>query len=474
MAADALPTSLQESVLTTLVFDVKHGSIVAAQIEPEVFDDPYREIARRVLDYRTRFGKPPGQAHLDDLFGEALGDPTNRRSGQMRRVLLGLAAQAEGLNAEYVAGRVGEFAREQRIKQAILRAGERYQQGGEGKIEEITDILRRALDGSLEQGFDPGYFLNDVKRTLAFLDIPNDSIPLGIAELDKQRIGPTAKEMLLYIAPKGTGKTMFAVHCGTQGLLHRQRVVHITNETSAERVVGRYYQRFFGLSRRQLSVPQMRIKLDALGRYESLEGEKVKLPWALSDPKAKGKLRAKIKEWGARLGNLVVRDFPTGGLNVNGLNRYLDYLEKVQRFIPTMLIIDSPDLMEIKGSDFRIGTRRTFEQVRGIFVERCVAGICTTQGNRDSIGAKRVRSTDVAEDISKVQTADNVFTFSRTDAEKVRGLGRLTVEHARNEEGGLTVLLTQNYALGQYVVDSVYMDNRYWAELKKMNGEDEE
>lgn len=465
MAKDALPLSLQESVLTTLVFDAANGVVVAAQVEPELFDEPYREIARRVLEYRGKYGKPPGQAHLDDLFGNLIQEGS-RRAPQLRRVLLGLASQSEGLNGEYVASRVSEFVREQRVKQALLRAGERYQQGGEGRLEEVEHILRSALEGGAEQGYDPGFFLDDVKRTLSFLDLTNDFISLGIPELDYCQIGPTPQEMLLYIAPKGSGKTMFSVHCGYQGLLNRQRVVHVTNETRAKRVVGRYYQRIFGGVRRAGRLNQTELEFDSLGRFVKYTRKTREPKLVFSSSDAKKTLRKLIKPWGARLGSLVIRDFPTGVLTVSMLNRYLDYLEKVERFIPTMLIVDSPDLMEVRGSDFRIGTRKNYEAIRGVFMERNLAGVCTTQGTRATIGARRVHSTDVAEDISKVQTADNVLTFARTAAEERLGLGRLHVAHARNEQGGQTILLTQNYPMGQYVVQSAYMDNRYWDQLK--------
>src|ERR1035441_7533933 len=99
MAEDNLSPSLQESILAALVFDEKAGAVIAGQVLPRHFDDTYREIAEKVLGYRKRFGRPPGRAHLDDLFSKVL---EAGRTPRLRRMLFSLAELAEGLNGDYV------------------------------------------------------------------------------------------------------------------------------------------------------------------------------------------------------------------------------------------------------------------------------------------------------------------------------------------------------------------------------------
>lgn len=94
-----------------------------------------------------------------------------------------------------------------------------------------------------------------------------------------------------------------------------------------------------------------------------------------------------------------------------------------------------------------------------------------TQSGRAGIGAAKVASTNVSEDISKVFTADTVLTFSQTDAEGKLGLGRIRVDHARQAPKGMSVLLSQAYAIGQYVTESALLTQTYWDKLKE-HGED--
>ena len=78
----------------------------------------------------------------------------------------------------------------------------------------------------------------------------------------------------------------------------------------------------------------------------------------------------------------------------------------------------------------------------------------------------------VSEDISKINTADNVLTYSRTEAEKELNLARLFVSNARNNRDGDTIVISQSYNTGQYVVDSTPWASSYWDVIKADDSEE--
>src|SRR6185369_12431638 len=247
--------------------------------------------------------------------------------------------------------------------------------------------------------------------------------PLGIPEFDRAGVGLVAKELLLYIGPKGSGKTWFAVHCGKQGLIHHQKVLHISLEVREEEVAARYCQALFGGARRPNRYDVTELEFDELARLAGFNTNKQVRPRIdFSAPEARKVLRSKMKSWGIRLGRIVIKEFPTSGLTVSTLTNYLDYLELAHNFVPTIFILDYPDLMDIKLADYRLGVRRVYEQIRGLCVKRNMAGVTPTQGNRSSIDAKRVSASMVAEDKSKLDTSDTVITYSQTKAELRLGL----------------------------------------------------
>lgn len=468
---ESLPPSLQESLLALLSFDLAHGTTVALQVEAKHFDAPYQEIATKLLSYRREQGRPPGHAHLDDLFGWAL--ERGEKAQRLRRLLGGITELYRGINAEYVAGRAHEFIRKQNLKAAIMRAGELYQQGGDDNVPQIEQVLYSALRHK-QQSLDIGTFLSDTDKSLRILDRRSAvGFPLGLKELDKIDFGPSPKQLFLYIASKASGKSWFCVHIGRRGLIQRARVLHITLEMDEDEVLGRYLQTLFGVSRRNVPYVTSIFEYDELERLENVKTVKRKPTLSFSDPHAKKLLRAKMKPHGLRLGAILVKRFPTGQLSIAQLTTYLDYLETVEKFIPTIMIIDYPDLMKIDPRNQRLELGRIFVDLRGLAVERNLAVIAPTQGGRASIGAKRVKSNMVSEDISKVFTADNTLIYSRTKAEELRGLARLNVAHARNTEGGHEIVITQSYATGQYVLDSALMSSAYWEQLKLMDADEE-
>ena len=753
---EPLTESLQEAILAVLAFDAKHGALIATQVAPEHFSGQYHEIAGPVLEYRKKYGKPPGHAHLEHIFSRSKLDPTDRRTAALRRTLVNLSTQAEALNAEYIVSRVQDFVRSQKLISALLAANDRAVQGGEGMATDVEGILHTALRYR-QTTLDAGTFLNQVEKSALFAPRAEETYALNIRELDRLSIGPAAKRLLLYIGPKNclvggtlidcprdlskypegipikdllgksfwtyswnfdlgrpclakvkdvwrvgkrrvyrvklsahlrelvgkkgggthrakylpplelvgtydhpvllsdgtwknlgelvpgdslkslyrlaghkagyaglrwtgsgpksvgenrficseffgeepesvhahhkdhnkinnspenlcwmdaadhhayhlglrningtagwrvtgehprgmagkthsrktkkrqraamlrivktrlrgprgtfikapnhkvvsiegvgvqevfdmevagtnnfvangvfvhnSGKSWFCVHVGRQALLQKAKVVHISLEMSERELLGRYYQNFFGIATRPDLYTKATLEFDELERLTGFKVKRSKPRLDYGDPGIRKYLRSKVQTWGTRFKRLVIKEFPSGTLTMDALRGYLDYLELVEKFIPNVLIVDYPDLFALKSNDYRLALGRIFVELRGLGSERNLAVVAPTQSGRSSIGAKRVSSANVTEDISKVFTADLVLAYSQTNAEEKLGLARLSVEHARNAPKGSVILLSQSYSTGQYVLESAALtSNAYWEKLKEVTGDDE-
>ncbi|MDF0583306.1 AAA family ATPase [Bradyrhizobium yuanmingense] len=139
-----LPGALQESILAVLVTDEGQGGVLAAQVRPQHFDVPYYDIADAVLGFWSQYKKPPTVSHLDDLLIEKL---KSDKSQRLMRALINISKLAKaGVNGEYVVSRVNGFILNQELKSALLKAGERFDQGGPEMRDEISDILRPVLE----------------------------------------------------------------------------------------------------------------------------------------------------------------------------------------------------------------------------------------------------------------------------------------------------------------------------------------
>jgi hypothetical protein len=474
--SDVPSTSLQESILAALVFDERAGTTIAAQVTPAHFDESYREIAERVLAYRRKYGHAPGRAHLDDLFDKRLTE--NNRPSRVRRLLLDLAGIAPELNGEYIVSRTQQFVWEQQIKASLVEANARWEQGGDTVAPEIAGILHKALKFRATT-FDAGTFLNDSARALRFLDRDTDasSLSFGIPELEAAQIRMHPKEMTLYIAGKGTGKSWACVHIGRQAIKSgTRRVLHITNEMSEELVTRRYIQSVFAVATQGDVFEQTFFEFRNNEKKDVLKDiyqRKVRPTLNFNTPSIRTELRQRMKSWGTKFGRLVIKEFASGALTVAELESYLDYLDQEHKFQPNILIVDYPDLMAQDIKNYRISVGRTFVALRGLLKERNMAGFFPTQSNRLSLRASKVSADMVAEDISKLNTADTVMTYSRTEAEKELNLARLYVSNARNQRDGKTIVLSQSYNIGQYYLNSMPLVAAYWDIIKGQDEEDE-
>lgn len=463
MANERLTTSLSESILTVLSFsDHEKADLIANLVRPDLFETYYKNICTKVLEYRQQFKQPPGPGHLDDLLDGILSDPKHKLHDIYQKILTGLYEQnRSGINVDYVASRVSEFVRFQTLKQGILEAAQRIQQGGESSSEDVERILLNTVQKKVNID-DPGTYLGDKERALRFLnENNNDYCQIGIKELDKRRLCPTRKELCLFVAARKRGKSFFAIHIGKLASLQRWKVLHITLEMSEEIVLQRYFQTLFSISKRNETSVTTFFERDELGRLSGLDVQRKKAKLNFEDPKIRKKLSMKLDEWGLRLNNVIVKQFPTGSLTVPQLESYIDSIEIAEKFIPDLIIVDYPQLMKLSTDNYTNSLGQTVVGLRGIAVKHNAAMLVLAQGNRASEDSKQVGSHQIGYDVSMVATCDLCITYSQTPAEKTLGLARLFVANARNDEDRFTVLASQNYATGQFCIDSAMINSNY-------------
>jgi replicative DNA helicase len=460
---DRLATSLSESILTVLAFDNSEKSnLIAGLVDPKLFESYYVDLCTRILDFRRNFNEAPGTAHLDDVFDHVLSEPTHRLHTIYAKILQGLIDQhRSGINVDYVASRVSEFTRQQTLKSGILQAAQLIQQGGDDLADDIEKVLLETVQKKVTID-DPGVRLSDKQRAFKFLDqAENDYCKLGIVELDKRRLNPTRKELFVFIAPRKRGKSMFAIHAGKMALLQRWKVLHITLEMAEEIVVQRYYQSLFSMSKRNEKSLKTYFELDDLHHVNGFKIERTLAKLNLEDAEIRQKLSKRIDIWGTRLSNVLVKQFPTGDLTLAKLEAYLDSMEIAEKFIPDMVIIDYPALMRLRAEHYTHDLGQVVVGLRGIAVKRNLAMLILAQGNRASESAETVGSDSIAGDISIISTCDVALTHSQTQAERQLGLARLLVSQARNDEDRFSILVSQNYATGQFAIDSAPMTSNY-------------
>ncbi len=458
-----LLTSLAENLLTLLAFDKDRAPIVRAVIDASLYGGPYRLLAVRIYDYLDTFKKPPGD-HLPDLLADKL-EGKESEASYYAEIIDSLHTAKEHINPEYVMASLETFVKRQSLRSVAIDLQKALQRDTDDSIEEAGRLISKANHVSLKV-FDPGTRLSDKRKALAFLEMADDSFPTGIKELDNHGFGPTRKELWLFIGNAKSGKTWMLGQLAKSALMHRYRVVHISLEMSEKRASQRYFQSLFAMAKRGGSYDITKFQLDKLQRINGFDTKKVKPALSMDDPQIRKKLERRIDRWSSRiLDNIIIKEFPSSHLTVLQLRAYLDNLEASEKFVPDLLIVDYPDLLRLDKDNYRLALDEAFKELRGLAVSRNIALAAVSQSHRSAAKAKQVGVENVAEAYSKIAHSDVVITYTQTAAENKLGLARLYVAAGRNDKDKFSLVISQSYNTGQFVVDSALLRGTYWQHL---------
>ncbi len=461
MTKHKLSVSLQENLLVLLIFNKEKASLIRNTTDEALFEGDYQLIAGRAYSYLDQYKTPP-EEHISDILEDVLTGDDEKKAKRLGKVLYNIYENEDTVNTEYAMDQLGNFIRQQTFKAGLMKAAQKVQEETDEALDEAESIMTHAMKHRLDL-FKPGVFFNDVPNTLNFLNAAEESFPTGITELDHYNLGPGRKELFLVIALIGRGKTWFMINLAKYALMNRKKVCHISLEMSEDEMCQRYYQAFGAIAkRRDDQIFATELILDNDNHLIDLDKYEIHPRIFLDDENVRADLLKRSTEWGIFLKRLLVKQFPTGGLTIKGLTGYLDSLETSHNFIPDLLIVDYADLFHIEGIDHRIALGNVVKELRGVAVERNIAVVTASQSNREGTKAKRITEGHVAEDWSKVATADVVLTYNQSEEENRRGLARLYVAKGRKDRDKFTVLISQSYATGQFVLESTPMIANYW------------
>lgn len=467
---EKLNGTLQENIITLLAHDDLHGKVIANIINPALFEGDYRVIAERCVDYWKRHGQAP-KFHTDDLVADVLEDKSNRRAQTYRRILGNMMELKDHINTGYVIEQITTFTRMQRFKDAIIKSAETLNRDQHIAVEEIEKLWNDLLRVR-EISFDPGLRLNQFETVLDYLENTVSEFVTGIREFDRWGVVPVRGQVMMFLAAAKRGKSWWLIHIAKLALMQRKRVVHISLENSAEETLQRYYQSFFAAPKdEEDEVVARTITRDEKGYLDDWHDEQVKPEFTMRDRNIREELEAHLGLLGTKVENLIVKRFPTRGIDMRGIEAYLDNLEIVEKFIPDMVVLDYAGILKTDSRNHRIDLGRQVEEFRAMCTRRNVAGVTAHQISRAGAEALHTSSTQVAEDWSIIGTCDKILAYSSTNAERRLGLGRIKVSESRGTRDNFGVIITQSYVSGQFVIDSALLDDRYFEMLDDLKEE---
>lgn len=465
-----LDIAIQEALVAMLCYDdsPKGARLVRTLIRPKQFDAYYRDIAQAADKHLERFGRVPGEHTLDIV--ESLKAKQESAADIYERIFQSLQETAKGIQPEYIVDKARTFARKQRLKDGATKLIESLET-------DDLDAAEKAISESLKSSydlFDPGMLFNDPRQALTFLDEDDtQNFPTGIKELDKLGLGPARKRLHVFFALYRMGKSWWLVHLAKMALLNGKKVLYVSLELSKEDIAQRLQMSMFAVSKRDEIIKRMRFKTNEFGHFLKMDQKTISKRLHFKDKRIRKKLLKKMQPL-MNKPSLYVRQFPTGSITVRELEAFMDGLQGSLGFIPDLLLVDYPDLMQFDPKFERQELSKIYKELRGLAVSRNMAVAVVTQSNREGESVKTIKGKQVGGDFSKLQTADYVLTYSQTEAEHALGLARIYQLKGRTDMDRFTLLIAQAYGIGQFCLDSARMvrADGYWHSIEGDKEED--
>ena len=412
--------NIQRGILYLLKSDRDFYLQIVNLVKPEYFEFPvHTKIFTAVRDHYEKYKKLPS----DDFIEQELKSKKTERESlhdytdEIQYINRLDASAMDG--EEYYLDLIEVFAKREAMKDAIKQSLILIK---EDRMEETETLVRKALTVSRSVDVGQKYFSDindrwdrtynaearDKYKTL--LPSLNQSLEGGLGE----------KELAMVIAPPGVGKSLWLVNQAVHSMIEGRKVLYISLEMSEDKIA----QRFDSVVS---LIPQGQLK-DGAAQLKVSE-------------------RLSIFQGNFPGSKLVIKEFPTGTSNVNGLRALLVQLKNYEDFTPDVIIVDYLELLRpVRENQHEYqAQQRIAEELRGLAMEAKVLLWTATQTNRQGRMVKVITDAELGDSYGKIRTCDFAISLNQSEQEFDEGRMRAYVVKSRNGRPRFTVPMNIDY-----------------------------
>jgi hypothetical protein len=403
-------------------------------MRPGHFGSPImRDTALLILDLFKKYGVAPSIESLREEIDRDL----KRRGGRLPR---GVADEwrifVEDLDriglsdAKIIKEQVVRWVQERVFEQSIVQLGairDRMVETGEFDMAHAKKIIMDASHVGMDtQSVRFDYFGNIDRRVRRLLLDDGQyglRVPLLLSELDNLlEGGPKRKEMVVWAAPTGRGKTHAMVWATKAAVYQAKKVAFFTAEMTGSAIEGRVDRAIANMTPHEMR----------------------------DDPEL---LRRRIENAERYQGQLLI--FDIGGKNptVDHIQSCLE-LELAQTgFIPDVILVDYPGVMRPrqKFNERRHGWAEIYTDLHALAKEWDAVLHVPIQTNKGSLSRMTITERDFAECFEIAWHADLILSLCQTSDEELDGLMRIYIAKNREGQGQFVAPFFFNKATGNFL-----------------------
>lgn len=291
----------------------------------------------------------------------------------------------------------------------------------------LVDSLKDAVGVSLLKKIGTDYF-DDVEARLRLAAENDDTISTGWADVDKILGGGiTRKELLLFLATSGGGKSITMLNLAKNLMEQGYRGVYYTLEMSEDVVSRRLDMMMSGINFSNI--------LDQIDYVAPI-----------------------VQEQQGKMGDLIIKKFPASTTTALTLASHIKEIELEKKWTPDFVVVDYLDLLaptaKVGRDNLFISEKFVAEEIRNISDEFNCMMISASQMNRSAVNAQDHDHSMISGGISKINTAGWVISLVQNEIMKSAQEMMMQFLKTRSSDGvGKKVYLDRSQKT-QVIVDS--------------------
>jgi archaellum biogenesis ATPase FlaH len=305
---------------------------------------------------------------------------------------------------KYISDSISAFCKRKAIEKAVLSSPALIEKG---EYEMVEKNIKEAVMISLHTNLGLRYFDTVSERLDRMLEGTN-MISTGWEAVDKLLYGGICrKELVLFAANSGGGKSVCLANLGLNFIKQKYNVLYVSLELSEDTIAQRFDTMLTGYTREN---------------------------WK----KNVGKIKSEVIKYGDGYGVMDIIQMKSG-TKPNQIKSFLKTYFLHYSFMPDLLIVDYLDKMspnsKVSADNISEKDKLCSEQLRDIGVEYDLCIATASQLNRSAVNAKTHDHSQIAGGMTKINEADTYISILMNDIMRAQGEMNFFFQKTRNSDG---------------------------------------
>lgn len=452
MKRQKLDLTEERNIITYMITEDRFLREIAPMILPRYFQSTYaRIVSEWVLEYWHKYKEAPKKVIKDIYSKKSQSIRDEDEAETISEFLTRLSKnweESRSSNITYSIQQASHYLRVRSLECAKEDLDESIAHQDPLKGEQVIANFRRVAVGSSGS---VSMVKDTAEITAAYLD--EDEVLFSFPGVLGKVVGPFARgDFVAYMGFANKGKTWWQWYTAQMGMYFGLKSVFVTLEMTRNQMIRRAWQSMTGSPRKDQAV--------LIPYFDRDEGERVfgvgmKKEFRKAVNVSEIALKQKAFRFQFRSGNVHIAYFSTKGVTVDGIIAYLDSLEYYEGYVPSMVVVDSADLIRpSQKAEYRLQIDDIWKGLRQLAQERNLLMVTASHSDR-STARRDAREDNLVEDIGKLAHVSKLIALNQTREEYEIGVMRINQLKERDERRSFkTAVVLQCLDVGRPALDS--------------------